>query len=74
MAHKPGDIESDRGWAAGGHSMAQARRLVRCFTDAERRPPETLEELVRWVSENPERIPFDEWGRVIPLYKADDQP
>ena len=54
--------------------MAQARRLVRCFTESEGRPPATFEELERWISDNPDQIPFDQWGRVIPLYKDEDGP
>ena len=35
--------------------------------------PATSQELERWISENPDKIPLDESGRLIPLYK-DESP
>ena len=73
MARNPGDNGFARRWAADEHRKARARRLLRCYEEAEGRPPTTSKELERWISENPDKIPFDESGRLIPLYKNEDR-
>ena len=69
MARKPEDAQIDRRWATDEHRRARARRLLQCYQAAEGRLPTTSKELERWISENPDKIPFDDSGRLIPLYK-----
>ena len=53
--------------------MAQARQLVRCYKESEGRAPANSRELERWISENPDKIPLDGWGRLVPLYKEEER-
>ncbi len=43
--------------------------MLHCYQESEGRLPTTSKELERWISENPDKIPFDDSGRLIPLYK-----
>jgi hypothetical protein len=64
--------QPERRWAVDESVKAQARRLVRCFVESEGHPPATFKELERWVSDNPDKIPLDGWGRLVPLFDDED--
>jgi hypothetical protein len=73
MARQGDDAQYARRWATDEHRRARARRLLACYQESEGRMPATSQELERWISENPDKIPLDESGRLIPLYK-DESP
>ena len=52
------------------YRLAQARRLMACYEEANGRPAATAKALQDWVVANPDRIPRDELGRTVPLYEA----
>jgi len=53
------------------YRLAQARRLVACYEEANGQPPPTAASLQEWVAANPDRIPRDELGRTVPLYEGE---
>ena len=57
--------------AAERFRLAQARRLMACYEEANGRPAPTAEALQEWVAANPDRIPRDELGRTVPLYEGE---
>ena len=57
--------------AAEQYRLAQARRLMACYEEANGHPASTAEALQEWVAANPDRIPRDELGRTVPLYDGE---
>ena len=49
--------------------LAQARRVMACYEEANGGPAPTAKALQDWVAANPDRIPLDELGRTKPLYE-----
>jgi hypothetical protein len=60
--------DSDAG-AAEKYRLAEARRLMACYEDANGHPAPTAEALQEWVAANPDRIPKDKYGATLPLYE-----
>ena len=69
MSDKYGDPDKQ---AAEKYRLAQARRLMACYEEANGHPAPTAKALQDWVAANPDRIPRDELGRTVPLYE--DEP
>jgi hypothetical protein len=53
------------------YRLAQARRLMACYEEANGHPAPTTEALQEWVAANPDRIPKDEHGNALPLYDSE---
>jgi hypothetical protein len=54
---------------ANEYRLAQARRLMACYLDANGEPAPSTEVLLEWVAANPDRIPRDASGTAVPLYE-----
>lgn len=72
-SQSPGDRQPSDAEFAQRYRRAQGARLLRCYEDATGETATDMAEVDRWAAENPDALPLDERGKIVPLFEEEEE-